>query len=219
MAKLIVLDGLDGSGKETQTRLLEEALQKAGKRVRMISFPMYDSIGAVLVKEYLGGTFGNDPEAVNAYAASSFFAMDRFYSYLTDWKKDYEDPDTVILANRYTSANAVHQLSKLPKGSWDSFLSWLWNYEFELLRLPAPDRVIYLELKPAISRRMIVARSQETGRAQDIHEKDPRHLERSYEAALYASDRLHWQRICCYRGEEMRSREEIHQEILQAVLG
>ncbi len=219
MAQLIVLDGLDGSGKETQTRLLEEALKKAGKQVRMISFPMYDSVGATLVKEYLGGVFGTDPEAVNAYAASSFFAMDRFYSYRTDWKKDYDDPDTVILANRYTSANAVHQLSKLPKEKWDAFLHWLWEYEFDLLQLPAPDQVVYLELKPEISRKMIASRSAQTGRSQDIHEKDPFHLERSYEAALYASDALGWTRICCYRGEEMRSREEIHEEILSAVLG
>jgi dTMP kinase len=213
MGQLIVLDGLDGSGKETQTLLLEKALLQSGKKVRMISFPMYDSVGATFVKEYLGGRFGEDPEAVNAYAASSFFAMDRFYSYRTDWKKDLDDPEVTVLANRYTSANAVHQLSKLPKEKWDSFLSWLWEYEFSLLGLPRPDRVIYLELKPQISRRLIAARSAQTGRAQDIHERDPHHLENSYEAALYASQALGWDRVQCYCGEEMRTREEIHKQI------
>lgn len=213
MGQLIVLDGLDGSGKETQTLLLEQALVQSGKKVRVISFPMYESVGATFVKEYLGGRFGDDPEAVNAYAASSFFAMDRFYSYRTDWKKDLDDPDVIVLANRYTSANAVHQLSKLPKEKWDAFLSWLWEYEFTLLGLPRPDRVIYLELKPQISRRLIAMRSAQTGRAQDIHERDPHHLDNSYAAALYASQALGWDRVQCYRDDEMRSREEIHNEI------
>ncbi len=218
MGRLIVLDGLDGSGKETQTRYLLSAMQAQGLDVRMISFPVYESLGATFVKEYLGGRFGQDPSAVGAYAASSFFAMDRYYSYRTDWGEFYQRENAVVLANRYTSANAVHQLSKLPYDEWDAFLEWLWDYEFGKLGLPAPDRVFYLELKPEISRRMIASRSAQTGRAQDIHEKDATHLERSYEAALYAGQRLGWDRICCYEGTEMRTRQQIHDEIC-ATLG
>ncbi len=212
MGKLIVLDGLDGSGKETQTTLLCQAMQKQGQRVRMLSFPMYETEGAHFVKLYLGGAFGEHPEDVSAQAASSFFALDRFYSYRTDWKTDYEG-DTILLANRYTTANAVHQLSKLPKEQWDTFLAWLWDYEFTQLGLPSPDIVLYLELKPQISRRMIASRSAQTGRKQDIHEKDATHLEKSYEAALYASDKLGWNRICCYEGEQMKTRAQIHRDI------
>ena len=218
MGKLIVLDGLDGSGKETQTRYLLAAMQAQGKKVRMLSFPDYESVGSTFVREYLGGRFGQDPGAVGAYAASSFFAMDRYYSYRTDWKDFYEQEDTVLLANRYTTANAVHQLSKLPKEQWDSFLAWLWDYEFDKLCLPRPDAVLYLEIPPALSRRMIAARSAQTGRAQDIHEKDATHLDRSYEAALYASAHLGWNQIRCYEGDAMRTRQAIHDEIC-AILG
>ncbi len=217
MGKFIVIDGLDGSGKETQTLLLQKSLESRGYRVKVLSFPMYQTVGATLVEAYLGGTFGDDPEAVNAYAASTFFAMDRFFSYRTDWKADMEDENTIVLANRYTSANAVHQLSKLPKGQWSEFLAWLEHYEFSLLQLPRPDEVIYLEVLPTISHRLIDARSAETGRKQDIHEKDPHHLENSYAAAIYASETLGWHRICCYENDTLRTREAIQADILSAL--
>ena len=124
---LIALDGLDGSGKETQTRLLEEALKAKGIPCRSISFPTYDDQMSAAVKLYLGGAFGNDPHAVNGYAASVFYGVDRYCSFMLDWKKDYE-AGTVILANRYTTANAVHQLPKLPEEEYDSFLKWLFIY-------------------------------------------------------------------------------------------
>ncbi len=217
MGKFIVIDGLDGSGKETQTLLLQKSLEAKGLKTRVLSFPMYQTTGATLVEAYLSGTFGQDPEAVNAYAASTFFAMDRFFSYRTDWKKDIDDANTVVLANRYTSANAVHQLSKLPCDQWDSFLKWLEEYEFSLLQLPRPDSVVYLEVTPEISHRLIDARSAQTGRKQDIHEKDPHHLENSYQAAVYASNALGWHRICCYEKDALRSREAIQADILTAL--
>ena len=213
MGRLITIDGLDASGKETQSALLCAALRERGYRVRELSFPMYGEKSAVPVELYLGGALGDNPEDTNAYAASTFFSVDRYISYRTDWCRDLADPDTVIVTNRYTTANAVHQLAKLPEAEWDGFLSWLWDYEFDKLRLPRPDAVLYLELTPALSRRMIAARSAQTGRAQDIHEKDATHLDRSDEAALYASDRLAWNRIRCYEGDAMRSRQSIHDEI------
>ena len=213
MGRFIVIDGLDGSGKETQSLILKKRLEEIGVRVRYISFPQYDSDSSLFVKKYLNGELGSRPEDTNAYAASSLFAADRYLSNRTDWKKDIDDPDTVVIANRYTTANAVHQLSKLPKEQWNGFLTWLWDYEFYKLGVPIPDDVIYLEMHPDISYRLIKSRSEKTGRSIDIHEADGSFLYKSYEAAIYASDRLNWTRICCYEGDTPLSREEIADRI------
>ncbi len=218
MGRFIVIDGLDGSGKETQAKLLSTSLKERGIKVRLLSFPCYDSKSSAFVKMYLSGELGSHPEDTNAYAASSFFAADRYISYRTDWQKDYEDPDTVIIANRYTTANAVHQLSKLPEDRWMEFLDWLWDYEFRLLGIPRPSDVIYLEMTPEISIKLIKARSAETGREIDIHEADETFLQNSYNAALFASKVLRWNRIACYSGEEPLTRQEIHKQVLE-VLG
>lgn len=213
---LIALDGLDGSGKETQTKLLLAELERKGIPHRYVSFPTYDDAMSAAVKLYLDGRFGEDPDAVNAYAASSFFAVDRCCSYMADWKKDY-DAGKLIIANRYTTANAVHQLSKLPPEKADAFLEWLFDYEFGKLGLPAPDLVLYLCVPPEISLGLIEARRKETGRSPDIHEKSRKHLEQSYRAALYSAKKLGWTRIDCVQNGKLRSREEIHAEILQSV--
>lgn len=218
MGRFIVIDGLDGSGKETQSLILKKYLEDMGVKVRYISFPCYENDSSLFVKKYLNGELGSRPEDTNAYAASSFFAADRYLSYRTDWKKDIDDPDTVVIANRYTTANAVHQLSKLPKEQWNGFLSWLWDYEFYKLGIPVPDAVIYLEMHPDISYKLIKSRSEKTGRATDIHENDGSFLYKSYEAALYASDRLNWSRICCYEGENPLTIEEIS-ELVRTALG
>ena len=218
MGRFIVIDGLDGSGKETQSLILKKYLEDMGVKVRYISFPCYENDSSLFVKKYLNGELGSRPEDTNAYAASSFFAADRYLSYRTDWKKDIDDPDTVVIANRYTTANAVHQLSKLPKEQWNGFLSWLWDYEFYKLGIPVPDAVIYLEMHPDISYKLIKSRAEQTGRATDIHENDGSFLYKSYEAALYASDRLNWSRICCYEGDDPLTIEEIS-ELVRTALG
>ena len=211
---LIALDGLDGSGKETQTRLLEQALREKGIPCRTVSFPTYDSEMSAAVNLYLQGRFGEDPNAVNGYAASAFYAVDRFCSYHLDWQKDYE-AGTVILANRYTTANAVHQLSKLPPEEYDGFLHWLFDFEYGKLGLPAPDLVLYLCVPPAVSASLIRSRASETGRQTDIHEKSPSHLQDSYRSALYASEKLGWTTVhCAGAGETLRTREDIHSEVL-----
>ena len=217
MGKFIVIDGLDGSGKGTQSEILKKRLEEKGKKVRLLSFPMYDSESSALVKMYLGGKLGSDPNETNAYAASAFFASDRYISYRTDWKKDIEDEDTVVIANRFTTANAVHQLSKMPKENWDSFLSWLWDYEYEKLGIPSPDLVIYLEMTPEISMALVSHRSEETGQAKDIHELDPMHLKNSYEAALYSSEKLGWDRIRCYEGGNPLSIDAISELVSETV--
>jgi len=219
MAHFIAIDGLDGSGKETQSKLLAKYLTEKGKKVRLLSFPTYDGKGSTFVDMYLKGELGGRPEDTNAFASSTFFALDRYYSYRTDWCEDYKDEDTYILANRYTSANAVHQLSKLPRDEWEGFLLWLWDYEFVKLGLPSPDEVIYLEMPPEVSIALINSRSDSTGRVKDIHEKDGDHLFKSYEAALYSCEKLGWKAVhCCGSDNRLKSREEIFEDI-KAALG
>ena len=217
MGRLITIDGLDASGKETQTALLCAALRERGYRVRELSFPMYGEKSAAAVELYLGGALGDNPEDTNAYAASTFFSVDRYISYRTDWKRDLEDPDTIVVTNRYTTANAVHQLSKLPREAWEGFLAWLWDFEFGKLGLPTPDCILYLEMHPDIARRMLASRSAATGRVQDIHEKSTDHLDKSYLAALYASDTLGWNRIRCFAGDDPRPIADIHAQIMDTV--
>lgn len=212
--RLIAIDGLDASGKMTQTELLKDLLEEKGIPYRYLSFPTYDADYSAHVNMYLKGRFGDDPESVNAFAASSFFGADRFCSYMLDWKQDYEN-GAIILANRYTSANAVHQLSKMPKEEYGEFLEWLTDYEYNKLGIPAPDAVIYLCLPPEISQKMIEHRCDETGAEKDIHESSKTHLENSYRAALYSAEKLGWIKIDCDRDGEMRTREEIHKEIIE----
>lgn len=218
MGRFIVLDGLDGSGKGTQAERLRDRLAAEGRQVKLISFPNYGTPGAVAVEYYLSGALGSDPSATNAYAASTFYAVDRYLSYRTDWGEFLAGEGNIVIANRYTSANAVHQLSKLPRAEWDSFLGWLSDFEFGRLGLPRPDLTIYLEMTPAISMRLVSHRSASTGQQKDIHELDPHHLEASYAAALYASDAWGWTRLPCYTGDDPKPIEEIGEDVWREVL-
>ena len=208
MTVLISIDGLDGSGKGTQSDLLCARLKADGKRVKVVSFPMYGEPSCFAVEMYLGGKLGGKPSDTNAYAASTFFAVDRYISYRSDWGRDIADYDYVIF-NRYVSANAVHQLSKLPKEEWESFLSWLWDYEFEKLGLPKPDATLYLTVPPEISLSLVDKR----GAQKDIHESDGEYMARCYEAGLYAADRLGFEKVDCVINGEMRTSEDIASEI------
>ncbi len=219
MGYLIAIDGLDGSGKETQANLLANAIKKCGKNVRLLSFPVYESESSSLVRLYLNGKLGSSPGDTNAFAASVFFACDRYISFVNDWKKDRIDPKTVLIANRYTTANAVHQLSKLPKREWDSFLEWLFDFEYNKLGIPAPDKVFYLKCSPTVSMELIRKRSASDHRALDIHEKDEDYLIRCYEAAVYSANQLNWDVISCDDENGMREREAIHAEILKKLSG
>ncbi len=214
MGKLIVLEGLDGSGKGTQTDLLIDSLRKNGKKVKKIDFPDYGSDGAALVELYLKGGLGGSPFDTNAYAASMFYAADRYVSFRREWSADYADPDTVIVANRYTTANAYHQLSKLEKAEYSAFLDWLWDFEYGKLGLPSPDLVLLLDMPASLSEKMVEKR----GADKDIHELDTGYLERCREAALYVADVCGWTVISC--GEENADvpypREKILSEVVAA---
>lgn len=208
MAILISIDGLDGSGKGTQSELLAERLRAEGKRVQVVSFPMYGNESCFAVEKYLGGGLGGKPSDTNAYAASTFFAVDRYISYRTTWGKVVDECDYVIF-NRYVSANAVHQLSKLPREQWEDFLSWLWDYEFGKLGLPKPSATLYLLLPPEVSMGLVDKR----GAKKDIHEQDGEYMRRCYEAGRYAAERLGFTVVDCCAGGALRSREDISDEI------
>ena len=211
--KLIVIEGLDGSGKATQAKRLTEALVEKGIPVREVSFPDYGSDSSALVRMYLSGQFGTDPQDVNAYAASSFFAVDRFASYKKDWCRDYARG--VVIADRYTTSNAVHQCSKLPKEQWEDFLNWLFDFEYKKLGIPAPDRVIYLNVDPAVSQALMTARYRGDENKKDIHERDIAYLRHSREAAAYCAEKLGWETVDCCRDGQMRSIEDIHKDVMK----
>ena len=211
--RLIVIEGLDGSGKATQAALLTKVLEDRGVNVREVSFPAYESDSSALVKMYLSGAFGNKPEDVNAYAASSFYAVDRYASFKTDWGGFYLDGGTVI-ADRYATSNAIHQCAKLPKKEWEKYLDWLTSYEYGLLGIPAPDAVIYLRTEPEISQALMSARYEGDEGKKDIHEKDPAFQLRSLAAADWCASVSGWLRVECLRDGKMRSVEDIHREIL-----
>lgn len=214
--KLIVIEGLDGSGKATQAKLLCEALQARGERVRKVSFPDYDSNASALVKMYLAGEFGTDPNDVNPYAASSFFAVDRYASFKKDWGGFYKDGG-IVIADRYTTSNAIHQCSKLSRDQWDRFLEWLFSYEYALLGIPAPDRVLYLKVDTGISQKLMTGRYGGDESKKDIHESDLGYLDRSREAADYCAAQLGWKTVHCVRDGAMRGIQDIHQEIIDLI--
>lgn len=210
--KLIVIEGLDGSGKATQAKLLAQHLAGQGLPVREVTFPDYASDSSALVKMYLAGQFGSKPDDVNAYAASSFYAVDRYASYKKDWGSFYENGG-IVIADRYTTSNAVHQCSKLPPEQWESFLGWLFDFEFHLLGLPAPDEVIYLQVDPAVSQKLMTGRYHGDESRKDVHEKDIEYLARSRRAAEYCAVHLGWATIHCTENGAMRTIEDIQAEV------
>lgn len=214
--KLIVLEGLDGSGKATQAKLLAEHLAAQGIPVQKITFPDYASDSSALVKMYLAGQFGQHPDDVNAYAASSFYAVDRYASYKTSWGSFYEQGG-VIIADRYTTSNAVHQSSKVPEGERPAFFQWLFDFEYHRLGLPEPDLVLYLDMPTDRAVAMLRQREAATHTHGDIHETDSAYLAACRQAALEAAALYGWKTIPCLDpAGNLRSIDEIHGDIWQA---
>lgn len=212
--KLIVIEGLDGSGKATQTARLFDVLIVKGVNVRKVSFPNYESDSSGPLRMYLSGKFGNSPDSVNPYAASSLFAVDRFAGYKSDWGTLY-DNGGVILADRYTTSNAIHQCSKLPEDKWDSFLEWLFSYEYDLMGIPAPDCVIYLRVDPDVSQELLGKRYENHDEKKDIHERDVEYLKRSRRAADYCAKKLGWITVECIKNGVMRTIDDIAAEVAE----
>lgn len=220
MGILLAIDGVDASGKQTHTELLADYFKSKGKNVRRLSFPMYDNPSSTLVKMYLSGEFGKNADDVDAYCASTLFAADRFATFRSDWKKDYEDPDTIIVADRYVSSNMIHQASKIEdKAEKDKFLDWLFDFEFNLYKLPKPDATIFLDMPPEYGRILMQNRDNKfSGEKQlDIHESDYSYLEKSYENAKYVSEKFGWQHILCVKNGEIRTIDDIQKEIIEYI--
>lgn len=211
--RLIVLDGLDGSGKSTQSQLVADVLRQRGETVRLISFPDYSEPSSALVKMYLSGELSRDPEGVNAYAAGSFYAVDRYASYKKFWERDYLDGG-LILATRYTTSNAIHQMGKLPREQWDDYLCWLEDFEYGKLGLPRPDRVIFLDMDRAVADRLILSRYGGDESKKDIHEKNRAYLAACQETARYSAEKLGWSVVPCDDGQAPLPMEEITRRIL-----
>lgn len=218
MGKLIVIEGIDGSGKSTQYKKLRQRLESEGRNFRSLVFPRYDNPSSALIRMYLGGEFGSDPGDVNAFAASSFYSVDRYASYKTEWEQYYREGG-VLLSDRYTTSNAVHQGAKLPDPERRSYFAWLEEFEFCRLGLPRPDRVIYLNIDVETSLRQMKVRQEATGTHGDIHETHADYLKSCIEAGQSACAYFGWTKIDCIRGGEMRSIDEIHQEIYDTVIG
>ena len=219
--RLYVIDGLDGSGKSTQAQRVYEAMCSRGERVRLISFPDYKDESSALVRMYLGGEFPGGVDGVNAYAASSFYAVDRYASYMRHWKQAYEAGWT-ILATRYVSSNAIHQMGKLPSQEWPGFLDWLSDFEYTKLGLPRPDRIVFLDMPRAVADALIEHRYQGDERKKDIHERDRAYLLQCGKTAAYAARAEGWTVISCAvpngeGGWTPRPENEISEEILHAL--
>lgn len=214
--KLIVIDGLDGSGKSTQLDLCAEHFEKLGKQCKKISFPDYSNPSSALVKMYLAGEFSDNADDINAYAASSFYAVDRYASYKQFWEKDYLG-GAFILAGRYVSSNAIHQMVKLDKSQWDAYLDWLGDYEYDKLGLPKADAVIFLDMPIEVSQKLLTKRYDGDEDKKDIHESNVEYLKKCRESALYAAKKLSWNVVECSENGEPLKREAILERILKII--
>ncbi len=214
--KFIVIEGLDGSGKATQTEILRKYLEENGNTVTKLTFPDYDNPSSSLVKMYLNGELGDNPNDVNAYAASAFYAVDRVASFLQFWKQDYEQGNC-ILSDRYATSNIIYQMSKLPCEQWNDFIDFQEDFEYYKLMVPKPDKVIYLDVEPEVSQKLMSKRYGGDESKKDLHEKNVNFLLDCRKSALYAAERLGWIVINCTSNGEMRSIDEISKDIIENI--
>lgn len=219
MGKLFVIDGTDGSGKQTQFNKLQERFDKEKVEYRTVSFPNYESPSSALVKMYLSGEFGEDPKSVSPYVASTFYAVDRFATFRKDFEEYYNNGG-IILADRYTTANMVHQSGKIKdKEEREKFLDWLWDLETNIFGLPKPTEVFFLNMPPKKSLELIENRENKFSHTnvKDIHERNPEHIVESYNAACSLVSKYNWFEIKCMDRENLRTIDSIHEEIFKEV--
>ena len=216
MGKLIVFEGTDGSGKSTQFELLAKRLEAEQIGFQRLRFPQYEEPSSALIRMYLGGAFGDDPEAVNAYAASTFYAVDRYASYQRVWK-DYYQGGGLVVSDRYTTSNAVHQGSKVPEAERAEFFRWLYDLEYDRMDLPRPDLVVLLDMPVELSEQLMRKREQSTGTHADIHERDEDYLKKCRDVALHAAKYYGWRTVTCAKDGAIRGVEDIHEEVYAIV--
>ncbi len=213
---LYVLEGLDGSGKGTQFNILKNRLNEEENGCISVDFPDYNSESSALVKMYLNGELGTNAKDINAFAVSTFYAVDRFASYEKSWRKDYLN-GTNIVANRYVSSNIVYQMTKLPKEKWDEFIDWLTDLEHGKFGLPVADKVIYLDMPIEVSQKLMSKRYSGDENLKDIHESNIAFLSECRTCALYAAEKLGWSIIACANGDTPKSIDEISEEIYKTI--
>ena len=219
MGKLFVIDGTDGSGKQTQLGELKNRLNKEKIDYRVVSFPNYDSKTSTLVKMYLSGEFGTNSKEISPYIASTFYAADRYATYQTELKEYYENGG-LILADRYTTSNMIHQAGKIQdKKERDKFLKWLWDFEFNLYKLPIPTEVFFLNMPVEKSLELIANRDNKFTHSskKDIHESDKNHLMDAYSAACDVAKDYNWYEVKCVKDDKIRTIEDIHEEIYNEI--
>jgi dTMP kinase len=214
--KLIIIEGLDGSGKSTQTELLENYLKGEEINYKKIKLPDYDSPSSTLVKMYLAGEFGTNADDVNAYAAGAFYAVDRFASYKLSWKDDY-DNGTLILADRYATSNSIYQMEKLSADEWDNYLDWSADFEYNKIGIPKPDLVIYLDMPVEISQKLMTSRYNGDENKKDVHEANVEFLNKCRKSALYAANKQGWKIVPCSDSEMPLPVDEIHNNIVKLI--
>lgn len=222
--KIIVIEsGTDASGKETQTNLLYKRLKKDGKKVVKFSFPNYESDSSALVKMYLNGEFGQNPEEISPYISSIFFAVDRYATYMKEIKK-YVDDDYYIIIDRYTTSNMTYQASKISGiKKRDEFLDWIYDFEFNMLGLPKPKTIIFLDLPVEKSADLLRLRERDNNieknkLLRDIHEEDAKYLQKTYYVAKYVASKYHWEEIKCLEDGNLKSKEKIADEIYKKII-
>ncbi|MBC5630835.1 deoxynucleoside kinase [Clostridium sp. NSJ-6] len=217
--KLIIIEsGSDASGKATQSKKLYERLINEGYNCMKITFPDYDSESSALVKMYLRGDFGSNPNDVSPYVASTFYAADRYASFKTKWENFYNEGG-IIISDRYTTSNMVHQAAKMDEEEKEKFLNWLWDLEFNLYGIPEPDQVIFLDVDPMVSQQLMKNRLNKiTGEEEkDIHESNEEYLVNSYNNSLKIADKYSWNKVKCTEGTALRTIDDIHEEIYKKV--
>lgn len=216
MAKLIIIEGLDGCGKSTQTALLKEFFEQNKISYRAIKLPDYESPSSTLVRMYLNGDFGKNAVDVNAYAAGAFYAVDRYASFKLDWEKDYNTKD-VILADRYATSNSIYQMEKIDEKDWDAYLDWSADFEYEKIGIPSPDAVVFLDMPVEISQKLMTARYDGDEGKKDVHESNVDFLHRCRRSALYAAKKQNWHVVPCSEGNEPRTIDAIKNDIQEIV--
>ena len=211
--KIIVFEGLDGSGKCTQSRILVDNLCSIGKNSKLVSIPNYLSQSSGPVKMYLNCEISKNLYDINPFATSSFFAVDRIINYIQHWRKFYNEKDSIIVCDRYSTSNMIYQLAKVDRNDWDKFLDWVCDFEYNKLKIPSPDTVIYLKVPIEVSQKLINARS-----TPDLHESNLDFLYSCSEAAEYSANKFNWNIINCSKdGYSIDSIEEISNKVFNLI--
>lgn len=220
MGKIIVIEGTDASGKQTQTDLLYDILKKDNNNIMKLTFPDYKSETSIFVRMYLEGKFGDSADSVDAKTASVFYAADRYASYKLKWEEFIKKDDSIIIFDRYVTSNMVHQAAKYDDiEKKNEFLDWVYDFEYNILGLPKPDKVIFLNMRYDLALKLMEKRNNKiTDESEkDIHERDSEYMKKCYENACFVAKKYDWNEVKCFENDEIRTIEDIHDEIRKIV--